>query len=227
MRKPAGYEVALGSVSAGPYAPQMVVAAADRAQETRSHQTQIWIDGVGTFLLCWSPRFSIGGPAGARRADHLTLLADLKAAHADIVREGDVYYLQTADIARINELPAGDSNLLKDGDNIQLGANVQLRFRTPHPLCASACLDFLSDHRPAYDLDGVVLLDEVCLLGPGSRYHIDCRTWDEEVLLFRRDETLWCRSQRPFEVSRTCESAVQTGSTVSGADFRFRIEGIG
>jgi hypothetical protein len=116
---------------------------------------------------------------------------------------------------------------LNSNYSIELGGSVRLRFRLPSVLSATAVIDFVSDHRPPQSVDGVVLLDENCLLGPGRDNHIRCPEWNESVLLYRKEGRFWCKSQSGLVIGGRIskeETAIEPGDIVSGLDMRFRIE---
>ncbi|MBX3437435.1 MAG: hypothetical protein KF861_08100 [Planctomycetaceae bacterium] len=200
---------------------------------------RLWIDGVGCWLLCPAAQLTLGGPVepGSKQptAD-LCLMANLSRLHATIERSGDSYRLQTA-AGEINGRTVRDETFLKDGDILKLGQHVQMRFRQPSVLSASATLSpeacswprmFTGSHTPA-TVDGIVLMDEVCLLGPGSDAHVPCPDWDEKVILHRRDGQLWCRTPaRALMDGRPMPDAAPLGdgAVVSGDVWRFRAERI-
>lgn len=187
----------------------------------------IWIDGVGAYLLCLGSRLTIGGPQGGSASADLALLANLSRRHATVIRSGEGYLLEAHAAATVAGRPIHKRTHLNNGYEIGLGDSVRLRFQLPSALSATATLEFLSHHRPSRSVDGIVLMDETCLLGPGRENHVRCLEWDESVLLFRRGQDIWCKSRaeicvdgRPVRGS----AALTAGSIVSGVDFRFRIE---
>jgi hypothetical protein len=119
---------------------------------------------------------------------------------------------------------------LNHGSTLSLGNNVQLKFRLPSPLSRTAQLELASAHGLARSVDGIVLMDETCLLGPTSENHIKCSSWTDSVLLYRRGDELWCRSRQEIAIDDRPVAgggALKVGSVVTGSDFRFRIEAPG
>jgi hypothetical protein len=206
------------TVSAAPAQP------ADRAPSL------LWIDGVGCWMLCLEPVVSIGGPGGPRDrqdAGEIRLLADLSRRHVTIRRTGEAYLLEARGPAAVNGQPVAGPVALKDHDRIELGRGVLLRFRTPNPLSATARIEFESGHRPPRRIDGIVLLDQVCLLGPTADCHVVCSEWEQQVVVFRRDRKLWCKSAAELHVNGCRverEAPVRDGTTVTGPELRFRVE---
>jgi hypothetical protein len=192
----------------------------------------LWIDGVGAYLICLGDRVSIGGPrhdrgGSAEGGADVALMANLSRRHATIVRSGGNYLLEAHAAVKVSDRLVETAAPLNNNYRIELGGSVRLRFRIPSVLSATAVLDFESDHRPAHSVDGVVLLDENCLLGPGRDNHIRCPDWSNSLLLFRKEGKFWCKSQSELFIGNraTGESGViEPGDVVSGLDLRFRIE---
>lgn len=194
----------------------------------------LWIDGVGCFWLSQQDRLTIGGPAtpsampdDSRESADLPILSDLKRRHATIVRTGEGYLLEAHGIVRVAGLEVLDRTALADGAMIELGRSVRLRFRQPSALSLSARLDFVSDHRPPQSVDGIVLLADTCLLGPGNDDHIVCPDWLGQVLLVRQGNELWCRSRQALTVNGHRLGSgrrLNSGDVVAGEELRFRIE---
>jgi hypothetical protein len=200
-------------------------------------KVRLWIDGVGCWLLCPGKRVTLGGPVepgSSQPSADLCLLASLRRHHATFERLGEAYRLETRE-GQVNSRAVRDETFLSSGDVVTLGQNVRMRFRQPSVLSASAVLTpemqawprmFTAGQTPG-SVDGVVLFDEVCLLGPGSDAHIACRDWSETVILHRRDAGLWCRTSARAQIdSRTLHEAapLSDGVLVSGDGWRFRVE---
>jgi hypothetical protein len=204
--------------------------AAASSQSSERAPCRLWIDGVGCWLMCLDPSVTIGGPGGRHdegEGHELRLLADLSRSHATIRRTGEMYILEARGPASVNGHPLNRPAILKDGDQIELGRGVELRFRLPSALSASARIEFESGHRPPQRIDGIVLLDQVCLLGPTADCHVVCPEWDQQVMLFRRDRKLWCKTQGELHVNGCHvehEAPVRDGTVVSGPELRFRVE---
>lgn len=193
-------------------------------------QSKLWIDGVGVWLLSSGGRFTIGGPALGSESADLALLANLSRQHAVIARNAEGYTFETTGESHVDGRPVRErTNLTRDCE-IRLGENVRLGFRLPTALSNTATLDFVSDHRPAQHADGVVLMAETCLLGPGRENHIRCPGWPDAVVLYRREGELWCRGRGELSIDgkpATGGGVVAEGTTVAGDGFRFRMEGAG
>ncbi|HEX6985363.1 MAG TPA: hypothetical protein VF170_08295 [Planctomycetaceae bacterium] len=211
-----------------------------------------WVDGAGAFLLCLGETATLGGLSG--KAD-VRLTADLSARHAAIHRSGEGYVVEATGPAVVASEPrAGDVGPpslshdghaarrgsgrvvrdrtdLNNGDELVLyrdgGGGVRLLFRRPNVLTATATLSVASEHRTEPRFDGVVLLADACLFGPGREAHVRCRNWEETVLLFRRDGGLWCKSPLPLAVGgrpANGPAPVGPGDHVTGPGISFRLE---
>jgi hypothetical protein len=186
----------------------------------------LWIDGVGGYLVCLGDLVTIGQASPEWTVD-IPIQADLSRRHARIERRGDGYVLEPLQLTRVNGQVLRGQMLLSDGDEIQLGQAVRLRFRQPHALSASARLDFLSHHRTQPKADGILLMAESCVLGPKWQNHVVCRDWEGDVVLYRRDGELYCRAMNPIEIDgQTCDGRgrLQRNAHVSGNDFSLSLE---
>ncbi len=69
-----------------------------------------------------------------------------------------------------------DQALLRDGDVIRLGSTVELEFRQPSPVSATARLAIVSRHRLPLAVDGVLLMAETCIVArhPGRTSRPPC-----------------------------------------------------
>ena len=96
---------------------------------------------------------------------------------------------------------------------LELGSGVRLRFRVPSVLSATAVIDFLSDHRPNRSIDGVILMDQTCLLGPTADNHVVCPDWNETVLFFRKPEGFWGKTQSQMDIDGKWSGRGRAGET--------------
>lgn len=189
----------------------------------------LWIDAVGGFLVCRDDEITIGQATPGGRAD-VPVQADLRGRHAVIRREDEQYLIEPLGPVSVEGKKIDSSTLLSDGDEIQLGGNVHLRFRRPHPLSASARLEFTSRHRCPEAPDGVLLMAESCVLGPREANHVVCRDWSDDVVLFWQESKLFCRSGQPFEIDgQWCDgrAALRPGAHLAGEDYSLSLEEVG
>lgn len=193
----------------------------------RHSRYMLWIDGVGSYLLCLSDRVTIGGPCLHDESADIALLANLSRKHVTIVRDGEGYYLEAHASTRVAGRSVDGRVDLNNQYDIELGNNVRLRFWLPTVLSSTAVLEFVSDHRPSRSVDGVILMEDNCLLGPGRENHVRCPEWPESVVLYLRDGRFCCRSRVNLFVGTKLLGESQPfgpGDVVTGGDIGFRIE---
>ena len=195
-------------------------------QANASMRFLLWVDAVGGYLVSTADEVVIGQPAPGEEAD-VPIRGDLSRRHAIIHRDGEGYLLERVREVKLNGKLLERTTSLHDGDLLTLGESVQLRFRKPHPLSQTARLEFLSYHRTQPATDGVLLMAESCILGPGAASHVVCPGWPHDVVLFRQGVSLACRSPKPFKidgVEHQGRGAMGERSQVAGQDFSFSVE---
>lgn len=203
-----------------------IAAGVTMADAPEDRRFLLWIDGVGGYLVCLADAVTLGQASPEWTVD-IPIQADLSRRQARIERRGDGYVIEPLQPTRVNGQVLRGQMLLSDGDEIQLGQAVRLRFRQPHALSASARLDFLSHHRTQPKADGILLMAESCVLGPKWQNHVVCRDWEGDVVLYRRDGELYCRAMNPIEIDgQTCDGRgrLQRNAHVSGNDFSLSLE---
>ena len=112
------------------------------------------------------------------------------------------------------------------GDRLTLGAACQFTFERPVPLSTTAKLQLQSGQRLPLSLDGILLMAETLIIGPGKQAHIQCEI-DKQIVLFRAKDGLGVRYDGSFKVDgkpvRDRTNLAQT-ATVNGPDFNFALE---
>ena len=187
----------------------------------------LWIDAVGGYLVCLSSQVVIGQAHPGTRVE-LPLQADISRRHAVIRREGEGYVVEPlGGSVKLDGKSIAGPSLLSDGDELELGDGVRLRFRRPHVLSSSARLEILSRHRTHPFVDGVILMAESCVLGPKWQNHVVCRDWAGDVVLYRNEDKLYCRAMESLEIDgKLCDGRGKLGpnSRVVGSDFSLSLE---
>lgn len=189
---------------------------------------QIWIDGVGGYRVCAGNVNNIGQAVPYSRVT-IPLRGDINLNHVSIESVDGRHLLQPSGAVTIEGAPVEPSTLLRSGDCLQLGELVQLTYRQPHPLSATAVIDFTSRHRTFPWSDAVLLADDTILMGADPHNHIVCPRWSATVTLFRRDQIWFCRSSSPLEMDGTQvdgEAPIAAGSYLASEEFSFSIEGL-
>lgn len=185
----------------------------------------MWIDAVGGYLVCLEDEIVLG-PAGDGVAD-VPILGDVSRRHAVIRRDGEGYLIEPHRPVRVDGASLERSAPLSDGSRIELGESVQLCFRKPHPLSRTARLDIFSRHKTEPAVDGIVLMADSLIVGPGTQNHVVCRDWRQDLVLFRQGDALCCRSKAAYEVDgipREGKTEIGYNARVTGEDFAMRIE---
>jgi hypothetical protein len=188
----------------------------------------LWVDGVGGFLVCLDHRVSLGQATAENRVD-VPLFADVSRRHATLTRDPEGYVLEASRPAQVNGCPA-ERALLQSGDRIALGGSCQLQFRQPVPVSASARLDLVSGHRLPLSVDGILLMADTIVLGPGAHVHVPMPDLKEPVVLYRQKNGLGVRYAGHLTVDgQPCSGRGTLGpsSKVSGDDFSMTLEPVG
>ncbi len=186
----------------------------------------LWIDAVGGFLVCRGDEVVLGQPIPGSDVD-VPILGDLSRRHAKIRRDGEGYLLEPDRKVALNGRQVQSATLLRDGDLLSLGDTVRLKFRRPHPLSATARLEFVSGHRTQPSADAILLMAESCVLGPRSTSHVVCRDWPDDVVLFRQGDGLACRSASGLSIDGVQypqRGALGATSRILGEGFSFSLE---
>jgi hypothetical protein len=186
----------------------------------------LWIDAIGGYLVCLGDAITIGQAVPGNRVD-IPIFGDISRRHAVIRRDREAYLIEPLAAIGISGNTVIERRILRDGEQIELGRRVALRFRQPHPLSLSARLEFVSRHRTQPSADGVLLMADSLVLGPGQNQSVNCRHWSKNVILFRDRGEFRCRTQGIFEIDgKTVDTlgVVSTNSRVSGDDFALRLE---
>jgi len=188
----------------------------------------LWIDGVGGYLVCLGGRVTLGQATPEGQAD-VPLFADVSRLHATLTRDAEGYLLEAARPVQVNAQPC-DKALLQSGDRVTLGTTCQFQFLQPVPVSATARLDLVSGHRLALTVDGVLLMADTLVLGPGSQVHVSMPELRQPVVLFRHKDGLGVRCPGAFTINgqRCQDRGILNGTAaVAGEDFSFSVEPIG
>ena len=196
------------------------------ANDPPAERLLLWVDGVGGYLVCQGDVITLGQPVQGSYVD-VPVLGDISRLHAKIRRDGESYLIEPCRTTRVDGRVIDRVTLLIEGSEIELGDGVKFRFRVPNPLSRTARLDFISRHRTQPTTDGVLLLAESCIMGPGGGAHIVCRDWPSDVMLFPQGSTLYCRAAGRFQIDGhevETKGAITRSSQVVGEDFSFSLE---
>jgi hypothetical protein len=189
----------------------------------------LWIDSVGGFYLCTGSSIRIGQAVPGNSVE-LPLLADLSRHHATLRRTGESYVLDALRDVEIDGRHVESSAALPAKCELRLGKSLRMSFSRPHPLSATARLQLLTHHHTQPSSAGVVLMAETCILGPSSKCHVQCKNWSCDVVLYKKGDDLWCRTEGDLECAGqklARGGRISLGQPVTGSGFSFSLEPLG
>jgi hypothetical protein len=189
----------------------------------------LWVDGVGGYLVCLSPRVTFGQATADGPVD-VPLFADVSRLHAEISRDGEGYVVESAKAVLVNGKEVTRS-VLSPGDRVTLGATCQFLFTRPVPVSLTARLELTSGHRLPTAVEGVILMGNELMLGPGPQAHVVMSDVKEPVLIYRSKDGLGVRvpgaafrvDDRPF----TDRAPLPLPAAVVADAFSFAVEPVG
>jgi hypothetical protein len=186
----------------------------------------LWVDGVGGYLVCLSNRVTFGQATGEAPID-VPLFADVSRLHAEISRDGEGYIVESTKSVLVNGREAIRA-VLASGDRVTLGATCQFLFQKPVAVSSTARLQLTSGHRLPVAVDGVLLMGNELMLGPGPEAHIVLPGLVAPVLIYRSKEGLGVRvGSGVFRIDdrpHTDRAALALPAVVSSDSFTFAIE---
>ena len=188
----------------------------------------LWIDGVGGYLICLMNRVTFGQATGDAPVD-VPLFADVSRMHATISRDAEGYVIEAARPVLVNGKPQTKSSL-QPGDRVTLGASCQFIFHLPVPVSTSARLELVSGHKLPYSINGVLLMADSLVLGPGEQVHVPVPDRQENLVLFRHKDGLGLRCPGEFQVDgQHCKDRGVLGlqAAATGSDFSLALEPAG
>jgi hypothetical protein len=196
--------------------------------KVQTDKFMLWIDAVGGYWVCLGDDITIGQPINAGNVD-VPILGDISPRHARIRRDGEGYIIEAIREVRVDSRQVRPAAALHDGSRIELGESVRLNFRRSHALSGTARLDFASRHRTQPSTDAILLMADLCILGPQKHCHVVCRNWPREVIIYRHEEELYCRTAGNFKIDgMPCKDRgrITRDSHVTGDGFSFKLESI-
>jgi hypothetical protein len=218
---PTPAESAPGSGSGFPYTPPFPVAA-----PALPKRFLLWVDGVGGYLVCLGSRVSFGQATGDGPVD-VPLFADVSRLHAEVARDGEGYVVESGKGVAVNGKGATRCGLAA-GDRVTLGGTCQFLFHRPVAVSSTARLELTSGHRLPVAVDGVLLMANELILGPGPAAHVPVPGLTEHVLVYRSKDGLGVRVPGgPYRVDdRVCHdrAALPLPAVVTADAVTFAVE---
>ncbi|MBA4188359.1 MAG: hypothetical protein C0467_10180 [Planctomycetaceae bacterium] len=186
----------------------------------------LWVDGVGGYLVCLSNRVTFGQATADGPVD-VPLFADVSRLHAELARDGEGYVVESGKGVLVNG-KSSTRSLLAAGDRVTLGATCQFLFHRPVLVSGTARLELTSGHRLPVAVDGVLLMANEVMLGPGPNAHIVMPDLPAAVSIYRSKDGLGVRvPSGQFRIDdRPCHdrAALPLPSVVSADGFTFAVE---
>lgn len=187
---------------------------------------QIWVDGVGGFLVCPGPSVTAGSFVDQPGVE-IPLQADLRRRHLRLELREDRFWATPLGPTQLNGQRLTQPSPLSDGSLLTLTGQVRWRFSQPHPLSHSARIDYLSPHRSIPWSDAILLMAETLIFGPARCNHVICPGWSSDLILFRRQGQLFARSNSPLCVDGRWVghvAALRLDSSIIGGDGEFCVK---
>jgi hypothetical protein len=210
------------------------ISVADQLRADGAHESarsalgsfQVWVDGVGGYLVCPGPSVTAGSFV-EQPGIEIPLQADLRRRHLRLELQCDRFLATPLGPTQLNGQRLSQPTLLADGSVLTLTGQVRWRFTQPHPLSSSARLDYLSPHRSIPWSDAVLLLADTLVFGPARCNHVVCPDWNHDLVLFRRHGQLYARSDSPLCVDGRPVgnvAALRLDSSITGEEGGFSVK---
>ena len=201
----------------------------------------LWVDGVAGYLVCTGTRVTFGQAVLEGGPVDVPLFADVSRVHADISRDGEGYLVESGKAAPVNGrevtrtvLVNGKDvgrSVLAPGDRVTLGSTCQFLFHRPVSVSATARLELTSGHRLMLPVEGVLLMANEIILGPGPQAHVPVPDLPGRVLLYRSKDGLGVRfPDGKFKVNdRVCtdRAALPLPASFETDTLTFTVEPVG
>ena len=158
----------------------------------------LWIDGVGAYLVCMGTRISIGQATGDAPVD-VPIFADVSRIHAMLTRDSECYMIEASKAVTLNGQSA-EKAVLQEGDRISLGNSCHLSFDQPVPGGLSARLMLTGARRLPMAVDGVLLMADMLVLGPGEKCHVQIPELERPLYLVRQKDQLFAKWEGEFRI---------------------------
>lgn len=193
----------------------------------KTNSFQLWVDGVGGYLVCVDNVNTIG-QATPNANISIPVIGDLRRRHARLETVAGQHVLHgLGGGIKIDGQELDVPAELRHEQIIELDGGVKMKYTQSHPLSKSARLDFVSRHRTQPWSDAIVLAGQSVVLGPNRDNHIFCPIWRTDVIIFQRKGKWFCRAKEPFEIDGNRvekQGEIQFNSSIVGEDFSVTLE---
>ncbi len=185
----------------------------------------LWADGVGGYLVCLGSRVNFG-QAGLEGSVDVPLFADIARLHAAFARDESGYVLEAGKAVSLNGTMI-DRAVLQSGDWIDFGQSCSCQLTLPVPGSLTACMTFRGGRRLPQAADGVILMADSLVIGPGEQAHIRVDDLKSPIYLLRGKDSLSVKIEGEFCIdgeNQFAKAKLPRQGAVSVADFAFGIE---
>jgi hypothetical protein len=164
----------------------------------------------------------------AHRAERFMLWVDAVGGFwvclADEVTLGQPIRTEKVDIPILADISSRHARIRRDGEGYLIEAirEVRLDGRPVERMAALA-------HGSKIGLGERVRMADSCILGPHPCSHVVCPDWPQEVVVYRHDEELFCRTAGSWQIDGVrCKDRgrLTRNSRVEGEGFSLRLEEI-
>ena len=206
------------------------------------------IDRVGSFRLILSDEVILSGPSGREEQSVIKIMAPLSSNHARIRRHSQGYSIEP--LRGSVQLGLADNHstnsqaplLMEEtywSSNMQavLAPEIKLNLKIVSALSQSATLNISPENRLVDRVDGIVLMENMILLGPANNMHIPCPHWEQSAaLIFRNDAFRFCTStqllgdnfradKQSTNKNQTIDETIKLNQHYDFDEFGFYLEG--
>lgn len=179
-------------------------------EEMLPKQFILQVDGAGAFLVLRGETVRVGAISSDQEND-LVLMAEPDLPQVTLERSEEDWFLRAARAVRVNEREVREK-LLADGDAIELSRRCRLKYHRPNAASGTALLTLSGARLPRADIQKVVLLGRELILGADQSAHVRAAEFSEKVVLFLRDERLYCKGAGLPERTLDLEEVVNCGA---------------
>ncbi|MFM8220511.1 MAG: hypothetical protein ACKOJF_16470 [Planctomycetaceae bacterium] len=196
--------------------------------DTPSDPRLFWrlrIDCEGCHQLWLPDRLTVGSAAATVLPD-LPIRGPLSRRHLTLHRGAEGWWAEAHAPVKQSGRATADRFDLGARESLWLG-DVGLRIERPSPISSTATLQVQEPHRHAHGFDRVILLHDLCLLGPGRTPHIPCASWSVPLVLFRRGDELHIQGRPDLELNGIPApegGRLTQATTVLGPGLRMHLE---